>query len=515
LTTVDRRKLNEYLDEFGDDEGIDNFMRYKCRTDLYYLVSDILGWENATRGKGKKNTKLLDPRFHRWLAGKLEGDQDVLIMVPRGHLKSAFVKAKIIQEILKDPYVRIGFFSITQTFVEQQLATVKRFLRTPLLMRLFPDIIGDPDKWQKNTQNSLTMSRAERPDAPEGEQIRVWGVENAVTGNHTDINFYDDLVNKTTVRTVEMIEKTHEWYSGAQPILEPEGREVMIGTPYHYSDLYHSVMDDELFDHVYVRQIKESGKFIYRWFTEKRFNKATRKMTAYDIQSQYFCNPMPVEDMAFPPPQPTYDTLPDDEYSWYIAVDPAATTKTYSDETAIVVAAVTKGGMVYIEKAFHGKWPGNETAKRIIELTAGIEPRKVGIEFGLQEHLKYIIDNEKSAWEEVNGRKLPLFIEPIRIRAQRNKFDRVNWTLGSFVREGNVRIHKSCSDLISQMDRFTKNYTGRDDIVDAAAMIFQLVEHFSFRNYTKEETSWAPKAYFTFDDMAPAGGVSWENRFTH
>ena len=66
MTETDKRKLTEFIEEFGEDEGVDNFMRYKCRTDLYYLASEILGWKDAKRGKGRNN-QLLDPKFHRWL----------------------------------------------------------------------------------------------------------------------------------------------------------------------------------------------------------------------------------------------------------------------------------------------------------------------------------------------------------------------------------------------------------------------------------------------------------------
>jgi len=507
----EKAKLVEYVGEFGEEAGVEHFMRWKCLTDLYYLGSEVLGWGEARRGKGRNN-RLLDSKFHRWMCRELDREDDVLVIVARGSLKSAWIKLKIVQEILRDPMVRVGFYSITQKFVESQLRTIKRWLQTPLLMRLFPDVIGNPDEWAPNTLNQLSMVRPK--DGPQESQVEVFGVGNTVTGRHFDRHVFDDLVDKDTVRTVELIEKTREWFSGVQPVLEPGGRNLMIGTPYHYSDLYHTVQEEEIFDRVVVRPIKENGKFIYRWWTEAKFKKATRGMTSYDIQSQYFCNPMPVEDMAFPPPQPTYDVLPEGEYSWYIAVDPAATTRSYSDETAIVIAAVTKDGRVYIEQAFHGKWPGNETAKRVIELAVRYEPRKVGIEYGLQEHLKYIIDNEKSKYEEVTGRRVPLYVEPIRIKAQQSKFDRVNWTLGAFVREGQVKIHRGCADLIAQMDRFTKNYTGRDDIVDAASMIFQLVEIFSFKNYTKEEVEWKPKDYFMFDEMfRKVKNEAWERRF--
>jgi len=67
--------------------------------------------------------------------------------------------------------------------------------------------------------------------------------------------------------------------------------------------------------------------------------------------------------------------------------------------------------------------------------------------------------------------------------------------------------------LMAQMDRFNKNYSGKDDLVDAAAMIFQLVDTFSYRTYTKEVPEWRARDYFMIEDMAPKSEDKWERRF--
>ena len=497
----DEDKFLELVEETGSEEkGLEAYMQWKCLTDLYFLMSEVLGLKDVKRMK----RPLLDEQypknkgFHKWLADVLQTQEDTLIQVPRGHLKSEVLKCAVIQALLRNPAERIALFSITQDFVEGHLRNIKLKLQTPLLQRLFSDVIPPVGDWSKNTSKFLLL----RPQGGvQDPQISVFGVGNSVTGRRSTIQFFDDLIDKDTVKTAEAINKTREWFSGVVPTLEPGGYRKMIGTPYHHSDLYRFIEEDEIFDKVYKRPIKENGEYVYKWWTDKVYKQASRGMTEYDKSCQYWINPMPVADQAFPPPQPTYTELPDEEFVWYMAVDPAATTAKYSDETAIVVAAVTGSGEVYITNSFHGKWPGNETAKKIIELTVRFKPRKVGIEFGLQEHLRYIIDSEKSNWEAVTKQMLPLFIEPVRITNRQNKFDRVNWTLGSFVREGKVHIHESCLDLIDQMDHFNKNYKGNDDLVDAAAMIFQLVEIFSFRNYTKQEFQYVPKDYFTFEDQ--------------
>ena len=512
LNRADEDKFLEFVEQTGDEEkGYELLMRWKCLTDLYYLGSVVLGMGEAKR----MGDPLLDPKFHGWMCDILGKDEHALYLLPRGHLKTAWLCVYAVQCLLRNPNERIHIYSITQEFVENtHLVTIKQHMETPLLNRLFPDVVPPREEWEKDVKNMLTMRR--QPTQGEivmGEQIQVYGVGNTITGRRATIQLFDDLIDKDTVRTQTQQNKTREWFSGAMPVLEPGGMRKMIGTPYHYNDLYHVIDEDEIFDKVYQRPIKVNGKFACKWWTEKKLKHVTRGMLPYDIKSQYYLDPMPIEDMAFPPPQPTYKELPNEEFTWYIACDPAATTEKYSDETAIIVAAVTGKGEVYITDEYHGRWPGNETAKKLIGLAARIEPRKVGIEFGLQEHLKYIIDTAKSDWEAINKRTLPIYIEPIKVTNRKSKFDRVNWTLGAFVKEGRVHIHESCIDLMAQMDRFNKNYNGKDDLVDAAAMIFQIADNFSYRTYTKEVPEWVAKDYFVVADMEPVKSNQWDRRF--
>ena len=51
--------------------------------------------------------------------------------------------------------------------------------------------------------------------------------------------------------------------------------------------------------------------------------------------------------------------------------------------------------------------------------------------------------------------------------------------MGQFVRNGRVQIVESgCYDLIRQMDLFTGKGKEEDDVVDAASMLFPLVDQF-------------------------------------
>ena len=511
-SSADAVKYEEFLEQTDSVEKAEEMlMRWKCMTDLYYLGSEILGMGKALR----MGDALLDPKFHRWVADTMSRDEHSLMLLARGHLKTAWLLVYAVQLLLRNPDERLHIYSITQDFVETtHLVTIKQHLETPLLQYIFKDVVPPREEWEVDVKNRLLMRREKKSgEIVMGDQIQVYGVGNTITGKRATVQLFDDLIDKDTVRTIAQMNKTRQWFSGAMPILEPGGIRKMIGTPYHYNDLYHTIEEDEIFDKTYRMPMKVGGKYVCKWWTEKKFKHVTRGMLPYDVKSQYFLDPMPIEDMAFPPPQPTYKVLPDVEVVRYLACDPAATVQKYSDETAIIQAAVTGRGEVYIEKEWHGKWPGNETAKRLITLAARIQPRKVGIEFGLQEHLKYIIDTAKSDWEEANKRTLPIYIEPIKVTNRQSKFDRVNWTLGAFVKEGRVHIHESCIDLMAQMGKFNRNYSGKDDLVDAAAMIFQIADNFSYRTYTKEVPEWVAKDYFMIKDMQTKKSSGWERRF--
>ena len=48
--------------------------------------------------------------------------------------------------------------------------------------------------------------------------------------------------------------------------------------------------------------------------------------------------------------------------------------------------------------------------------------------------------------------------------------------LGARVRESRVYIHESCKDLIAQMDNYTDKSNEHDDLVDAASMLFAIMD---------------------------------------
>ena len=290
---------------------------------------------------------------------------------------------------------------------------------------------------------------------------------------------------------------------------------LIIGTFYHYNDLYNTIIREKHFpeNRVFIRKIKENGKFIYpTMFNEKRLERLRKIETPYILSCQYFLDPIPKEDQIFPGPQPVCTVLPVDKYRYYITVDPAATTGVLSDSTGIAVAAVNRLLHVYFVEAFAVKKDGESLADLIVKLCLKYRPERVGIEFGLQKSLEYILKLKKTEFEKVNHVRVPMNLYPININNQRSKADRIYMTLGQFVRNGKVMIVEGgCYELLRQMDTFTGKGKEHDDVVDAASMLFPLVGEFAVPSSLIERIN--PLKGTFFDVFKKKSDDSWRSNF--
>src|SRR5882762_5979366 len=114
-------------------------LRYRARTDLYWLAKDILGMD------------ALNERVHRPICetfvqkkpGKPLWEQseikERLILAPRGHFKTSLDEADIIQWILLDPNIRILVQSGKSEVAESMVRNIKQHFQTNDKLRaLFP-----------------------------------------------------------------------------------------------------------------------------------------------------------------------------------------------------------------------------------------------------------------------------------------------------------------------------------------------------------------------------------------
>lgn len=496
LTASDEKKWKECVEEArkagvsekdAGEVGTLAFLKYKCLTDLFFLGYEILGLKNARHGKAR----LIHPPLHKWLANALEAEGSKMIIIPRDCMKTTWSKIRAVQRILQEPQtVRIAYISRTANLGRAILKSMVRLLMTPALMELFPEVIppkgkltqGLPTNWDRLTEDFFTLRRDYTTgDAPQEHQLEVFGMEATITGKHFTDQIYDDPINEETVRSPTQMEKAVEFMQHSVNLLVPGGNETYIGTPYHYADLIAHCINEKYFDKLFKRAIIENGKSIYpQIFTMKEIEKRKKRQGNYIFNCQMMVDPLPKEDLLFPPPQPTYSGGPPAGCDYYISIDPAATTKLYSDYTAFAVCAIDTLGRVWVEDSFQLKKEGQEIARIILELNEKYHPRLIGIEAGLQAHLIGIVQLVKKNWEVSQNTAISLPIEPITI-TKKDKYDRFNMTIGSWARTGRLKINERLGPLMAQMALINRNYEGHDDLVDAVSLVFQLVPNFGMK----------------------------------
>jgi hypothetical protein len=516
MTKTEESKYQEFLKETQDEEKARTlWFRWKILTDLYFFAVEVLGWKEVKRGTANK----IDPKFHRWFCNILEKDagEDKLILVPRYHLKSTFVKLKIIQDVLKDPNTSILLGSRTTTLTKQELLWIRRVFATPILRRLFPDIIPDPGKdfnnWEKATETELTLRRPTH-DAfiEQGPQVYCAGMGTTITGFHPKIVYLDDIIDDSTISSQIENKKALDWWIYLQPIAA-EAPITITGTFYHYLDLYNSIIRNGSFGKkVFIRGCKENGKYIWSYMNDSRFKKMTKEMSSYAISTQMFNKPIPEEEKLFPEPQPLFKALPQGNYKYYIAVDPAATDNPWSDDTGLVVGAVDEHNNLWIVEATGIKKNPSAVADFIIQKYMQYHPIRVGIELGLQNSLQYLLQVKAQIYESINKVRLGMNVVPVQVSRKRSKVQRISMTLGAFMRESRCRIAESCKDLLDQMHYFTGRDSDKDDLIDAASMLFSTIETFS-QYYWYQPQQLREKYSYTFQDLFKPKQVSWEEKY--
>lgn len=517
MTTSEQKKFDEISAEVKDPDLAGKlFMRWKVLTDLYFFGSEVYGLNKA---KGLNGRYRLDPKLHRQMASLLEDEEDRLLLYPRLHMKTTWAKLSVIQRVLRNPFVRIGMWSRTSKLIRKELANIKNTFASPILRELFPDIIPDPGKnfngWEKSTMDELTIFRdPELGSSPQENQIEVWGIDATVTGHHYDVHYYDDIINEKSVTTPDQVEKVETWWQHIQAIKELMAVEKMTGTRYHLRDVYGLIMQEGHFGNNFiVRKAIESGKPIYSFFSLKDLEKIKKRMGAYAFSTQMMNDPVPQEDRVFSPPYPMWsETMIDaEDQIFYITIDPAPTTRKSSNFTGVCVASVPQKtkSKLFFHRAYRVKKDPAELASHIVDLIYMYKPRRVGIEYGLQGALQYLIDIKMKEREKTGDSILrPLFV-PISI-AQGAKADKIRRTIGAFIRDSRAYFKPEMRELFMQMDSFNPHSKDNDDdILDAASMMMQTVEYFAPSQWENVQEYQFGQNGYTMETLFKKAPKSW------
>lgn len=404
-----REKANEsYLEvlSMAKDEGpeaVKKVMQELGKHDLFFLLVHILNRPEINKD---------------WLFARCrevqENPNGYLDLWAREHFKSSIITFGLtIQDIINDPEITIGLFSINRPVAKKFLFQIKSELESNVVLKeLYPDVL-----WDNPAKESPRWSLDEgiivkRKGNPKEATVEANGlVDSLPTGRHYKIRVYDDVIDDKNVTNPEMITKAVQAWElslnlGSTQVSERYGEydiERYVGTRYHFNDPYAEIMRrGAAIPRIYPGTVdgKEDGEPVL-W--DKDFIQSKRrKMGTYIFGCQILQNPTADKAQGFK--KEWLKFWSGGNYigmNIYILVDPAGEKKKENDYTVMKVIGLASDKNYYEIDVVRDRLNLTERTKKLFELHRIYKPLKVGYEkYGMQSDIEHI----KTVQQRVNYR---------------------------------------------------------------------------------------------------------------
>lgn len=214
----------------------------------------------------------------RWLT-RLDGKDNRMLLLPRGHLKSKIAALLAAWWITKDPTETILYVSATATLAEAQLYQIKQILESKIYRRYWPEMVNEEEgKREKWTVSEISVDHPlRREEGIRDQTVRAVGLTANTTGLHASKVILDDVVVPGNAYTEDGRNKVEQFYSQLASIENPGAQEIVVGTRYHPRDLYNTLLslresvyneeeqayiEEPVFES-FIRVVEEHGEFLW------------------------------------------------------------------------------------------------------------------------------------------------------------------------------------------------------------------------------------------------------------
>ena len=183
--------------------------------------------------------------FHRELYNYLQykfspfsdaGEKKYLILWPRGHGKTECTSMNYVSWLIgRNPNIHINIVTKTSELAESIISAIKtRLENDEQYIKTFGFLKpSDPVRW---TGKQIYVARTEISKNP---SLKGTGLMGPITGGRSDLVICDDIIDEENIRTPLQLEKVTTWFNKVlYPTLFPWGAVLVIGTRWHYADIY-------------------------------------------------------------------------------------------------------------------------------------------------------------------------------------------------------------------------------------------------------------------------------------
>jgi len=408
----------------------------------------------------------LKPFHLEWLAFQDANPRSVLL-APRGHGKTTVADVLyVLWRVLNDPDARVLVVSNTLQQAKAFLRETAGHLLGPELSRVWGGRRGA--RW---TETEIEVPRRRVAKEP---TITAAGTGGAIISRHYDLIVCDDVLDEENTVSAAQREKVRTWFfKTLLPCLEPDGEIHVIGTRWHYADLYGELMEAGWPARV-DRALQEDGSALW----PERFDAASlaairRQAGTRIFNCQYQNDPSGYEgavfkyrDFRFYEPGGEPEGL-----QVFAAADLAISRSESADYFAFVVVGLDAEGDIYVLESFRDRLTFNGQVEYIISRAALHSPLRIGIEATAYQ--------QALAQELARRAALPV----VEIRDTRDKVTRA-WKLAAHFETGRVLLRRDAAELQEELLQFP--HGPHDDQVDALGYAVELAagyKDFVVRNF--------------------------------
>jgi predicted phage terminase large subunit-like protein len=179
-------------------------------------------------------------RVHFDLCSFLEAKSPFkLVLMPRYSFKSSVCTVGLsLYKLASNPNYRILIYSDASTKAQGFLTSIKNHIEGKVDNSSFGLLYdwasnGRETKW--NESQIVIKGRTSHYPEP---SVDTGGQETSKVGMHYDLIIFDDIVSDKNVTTKDQMDKTVECYQRALSLLKPGGEVLIVGTRWHFGDLY-------------------------------------------------------------------------------------------------------------------------------------------------------------------------------------------------------------------------------------------------------------------------------------
>ena len=455
------------------------------KSTLYTLCRDCLGYRDLNE-------------IHKELCWFLEEDHPFkLILMPRYTFKSSVATVAFsLFNLLRDKNHRVLIYSDAQSKAEAFLSSIKSHIEGNVEGSGFARWFDWFNRDKNATWNLSQIAIKGRTTSYPEPSVDTAGEGAGKVGMHYDTIIFDDLVSDKNVTTKDYMDKIANCYKKALSLLKPGGKVLLIGTRWHFGDLYGRLIAENPTTNMFKIFIKSAiapdGTYLFdkigpnsltkEFLAQQKANQGT-----YTFSCLYMNSPTDPETAVFKNRDFSfYGAIKKDDLYITATCDPAGQGE---DFTAITVLGTdNKMNMHILEIVNKNKMQPSEIIETVIRLHYKYTFRMFGLEKNFYRGMLKKALQERITLEQSENLNFKLFgmreFEPTSRRGQ-SKTNRI-MALQPYHEKGSIKfpgdkyelLENEFSILANQMTCMTSDgcKAPHDDILDSLAYHLPLIQ---------------------------------------